>query len=346
MTAKPKIILDPHFRTVSEIFTNSDLARLHEIADVVWGRDEPMPQDAFEQALPEATAIVCAKWRYGDVLPQATHCRAIIEVSGVLPQDVDYAYCFQNNIRVLSVAPSFAPQVAEMTLAMTLASCRNVVQADRAFRAGTEQYVHAGNQGAFLLYGKRVSIIGYGNLARSLRPLIEPFGCELTVYDPWLSDSYLQREGLQPVSIDELLSKSRVIFVLAAPTKENEAFLSREKLEMIRSDAIFVLMSRAHVVDFDALTDLLLKGRFRAAIDVFPYEPMPADHPIRQADHAVLTAHLAGSVPAGLHQIGQDVLEDLEAILKGLPPRRLQRAEPEFALRYETNTIKQGKAKE
>jgi phosphoglycerate dehydrogenase-like enzyme len=43
---------------------------------------------------------------------------------------------------------------------------------------------------------------------------------------------------------------------------------------------VFVLLSRAHLVDFDALTELLLDDRFAAGIDVFPTEPLPADHPI------------------------------------------------------------------
>ena len=97
---------------------------------------------------------------------------------------------------------------------------------------------------------------------------------------------------------------------------------------------MLVLISRAHVVDFEALTELVLAGRFKAAIDVFPDEPVAADHPIRHASGAVLSAHRAGSVREGLWQIGTMVVDDLEAIVRGLPPRRLQVGTPELALRY------------
>jgi phosphoglycerate dehydrogenase-like enzyme len=121
-----------------------------------------------------------------------------------------------------------------------------------------------------------------------------------------------------------------VIFVLASPTMENGALLSREMLEQIRPGSTLILISRAHVVDFDALTDLLLSGRFRAGIDVFPDEPLAADHPIRSAPGTVLSAHRAGSVKEGLWEIGRMVTDDLEAIAADLPPQRLQQAQPEL----------------
>jgi phosphoglycerate dehydrogenase-like enzyme len=103
--------------------------------------------------------------------------------------------------------------------------------------------------------------------------------------------------------------------------------------------AVLVLISRAHVVDFDALTELVLAGRFKAAIDVFPTEPLADDHPIRQAPGAVLSAHRAGSLKEGLWEIGQMVVDDLEAIISGLPPQRLQIAQPELIGRCASNRI-------
>jgi phosphoglycerate dehydrogenase-like enzyme len=135
------------------------------------------------------------------------------------------------------------------------------------------------------------------------------------------------------------MQESRVIFVLAASTSENRALLSRSLLELIQPGAVLALMSRAHVVDFDALTELVLAGRFKAAIDVFPREPLETSHPIRRAELAVLSAHRAGSVEEGLWEIGQMVVDDLEAIVRGLPPQRMQPAHPELAGRYATGAV-------
>jgi len=70
---------------------------------------------------------------------------------------------------------------------------------------------------------------------------------------------------------------------------------------------------------------------------VFPAEPLPLDHPIRKAPGAVLSAHRAGSVTEGLWEIGRMVVDDLEAIARGLPPQRLQVVQPELASRYASN---------
>lgn len=334
---KPQIIVDPGFRRMDEIFSPSKQQQLYELADVIWGKDEPMPDAEFLAALPSAEVIIAADWRYGNVLKHAKKLRAFMAVSGAFPLDLDYEYCHQNYIRVLSAAPAFARQVAEMTLGLGLAASRDIVYGDRAMRNGSEKYLHEGNVDVFMLFDQPVGIIGYGSIARVLHQLLLPFNVAISVYDPWLSDGYLKQQGVTPVDLSTLMSASKMIFVLAAPTSENQAMLSKEYLEMIQSNAVLVLASRAHVVDFDCMTEMVLAGCFKVATDVFPVEPLPADHPIRQAEHVVLSAHRAGSVQEGLWEIGDMVIDDLEAVLNGMPPRRLQNAEPELSNRYATN---------
>ena len=334
MSTKQKVILDIAFRRLEEVFRPSDLQHLHQIADVVWGRNEPMPAAEFAAAKGDAVAIVTGRWRHGDVggMPKL---QAILEMGGRHPSPdvLDYRACFARNIRVLSVAPAFGPMVAEMALAMALAAARDVVAGSAAFQSGAERYQHRGNERSFTLYDKTVGLIGCGSLARNLIPLLAPFRCTLLGYDPWLSDRYLAHLGVQPVALESLLQQARVIFVLAIPSTENRALLDRSRLELIQRDAVLALMSRAHVVDFDALTELLYAGRFKAAIDVFPKEPVPADHPIRQAPGVVLSAHRAGTVREDMWELGRIAVNDLEALLQGLPPREMQPADPAIVFR-------------
>jgi len=333
---KRKIILDPYGRTLAEIFDPADLQRLYAMADVVWGRDEPMPADAFAQAQADAYAIVTGRWRYGSVA-EMPHLRAILEVGGrhPSPQALDYKRCFAQGIRVLSCAPAFGPMVAEMALGMVLAAAREIVAGHMAFTTGEEKWLHAGNVNTFTLYNQTVGLIGYGSLARCLRPLLAPFHCKIQVYDPWLPTTYLVNQAVAPVSLETLLETSKVIFVLAIPSAENKALLGREELSRIQPDAVFALISRSHLVDFDALTELVTAGRFKAVIDVFPQEPLPLDHPIRKAPGVVLSAHRAGSVVQDLRNIGRMVVNDLEALLAGLPPLEMQVAQPEIVFRLE-----------
>ena len=337
---KSKVIVDPSFRRMDEIFSAEDQRRLCELVDVVWGKDERMPLDDFMRALPTAEAVVCSNWHYGDVLDQAPELRAIMTVSGGFPLHLDYEVCYQRHIRVMSAAPGFARQVAEFSLGLAIASSREIATHDRLMRRGEELYLWAGNTNTFMLYDQPVGIIGYGSIGRELHRLLQPFNVNISVFDPWLGDGYLRRQGMEPLSLEALLSSSKFIFVLAVPSSENQAMITRELLERIQDNAVMVLASRAHVVDFEALTELVLAGRFKLATDVFPQEPLQPDHPIRGAEGALLSAHRAGSVVQGMVDLGEMVVDDLEAVVQGLPPRRLQLAEPELSRRYATNRAK------
>ena len=330
-----KVILDPAPRRMANILTAHDLARLHAAAEVLWAQDEPMPQTELEAVQGEVAVIIAGAWRHGDVgrFPQL---RAIMEVSGGFPspQALDYDACFRRGIRVLSCAPAFGPAVAEMGLGLAIAAARQIAWADRAFRTHDPNWSHTAFDTEigtpFTLYGKQVGFIGYGGLARALQPLLAPFRCPIQAYDPWLTAACMRQQGVTPVDLETLLGSSQVIFVLAVPSAANRAMLHRDKLALIRPDAVLVLLSRAHVVDFDALTELVLAGRFRAAVDVYPEEPLPLDHPIRRAQHAVLTSHRAGAIGEAIENIGRLVADDLEALCQGMVPYAMQVAQPEF----------------
>jgi phosphoglycerate dehydrogenase-like enzyme len=331
MPKKPKILIDPSFRKMEEIFNPEDVERLAETADILWARNEQAPAEFVNEAAQDLYAIVAPDWRYGS-LDRYPKLRAILDVGGRLPspKNLDYQTCFARGIRVLTCAPAFGPMVAEMALGMVLAASRGIVEGHNAFANGQEKYLWAGNTGTFTLYQQTVGLIGFGGLARALKPLLVPFQCKFLAYDPWLPDHFLQKQGVVPARLDELLRQSRVIFVLAVPTQENQAMLDRSLLSQIQPGSILALMSRAHVVDFDALTELLHQRRFKAVIDVFPTEPLPKEHPIRSAPGVVLSAHRAGSVERDLREIGRMAVDDLIAVIAGIPPTEMQPAQPEL----------------
>jgi len=327
----PKILLDTYHRTIERLFPPAEMTRLRSLGEIVWGKNEAAPADFVSAIRPDIDAIICGGWRYGSVA-EFSKVRAVLEVGGTLPSTkiFDYPHCFANGIRVLSCAPGFAPAVAEMALGMAIASGRRIVSGDSQFRTGEERWGSGGAVEDVQLFDRPVGFIGFGNLARVLKSLLTPFRCPISVYDPWLTDAHLTTQGVTPVSLDELLSSSSVIFVLATPSSSNRALLDRNRLELIKSNATLVLISRAHLVDFDALTEMVLDGKFSAAIDVFPEEPLPQDHPIRSAQNAILSAHRAGGGDETYRLIGRMVTNDLEAVLSGRPPVEMQSAQPEY----------------
>ena len=217
-----------------------------------------------------------------------------------------------------------------MALGLALASARGILEADGLMRTGQEKYSRVGNAGNFSLYGATVGIIGFGGLARSLKSILDPFRPRFLVFDPWLTGSYLGRVGVESTDLETLLKKSRLIFVMAKPTPENEGMLGRAEMAMIRDDAVLLLMSRAHLVDFDALLDMVNAGRFKVAMDVYPEQPVPPDHPVRKSAGTILTPHIAGHIPEIYGRLGTMILDDLESMLSGFPPRELQVIEREI----------------
>jgi phosphoglycerate dehydrogenase-like enzyme len=162
-----------------------------------------------------------------------------------------------------------------------------------------------------------------------LLELLAPFGCRVRAHDPWQPDVRLREAGTEPVGLDELLRASRVVFVLAAATSDNAAMLGPRELDLLPHGACLVLASRAAVADVGALVDRASAGRLRAAIDVWPEEPLARDHPARGVDDLLLSAHRTGGMPEAFRAIGELAVGDLELVLRGLPPVLCARAERE-----------------
>jgi phosphoglycerate dehydrogenase-like enzyme len=177
-----------------------------------------------------------------------------------------------------------------------------------------------------LLSGKTLGLLGCGSLGKALLPLLRPFQGDIIVHDPWLHDSTLREMQVEPVGLQELFSRSNVVFILAAATSENQGAIGKAQFSVMQKGSMVILASRAGVVRFDDLLDAAQGGHLRVAIDVFPHEPIPADHRARHTPNTLLSAHRAGNIPEVWYGMGERLVDDLELILKGLPPQRCQSA--------------------
>lgn len=328
MSAK-RIFLAPAPRAVADIFDESDLLRLRALGEVVIHEDGPVTDQIFENETAKAEMIIGQIDLPESRLKRAQSLRAIFNVEGNFLPNIDYAYCFRHGIRVLTTSPVFAEPVAEAALGMAIDLARGITESDRRFRQGTEQYGLAANQKAFSLFRQDVGLVGLGDLGRAMLPLLRPFGCRVRAYDPWLPTECIQSLGCEAASLDEVLQRSRLIFVVAGATSQNQGFLGTPQFSAMRPGTSIVLVSRAAVVDFDALMDFAGKGHIRFATDVYPEEPLPRSHRARQLDNAILTGHQAGALQAAIKQIGKLVVSDAELIARGFPPILCKSAQPE-----------------
>jgi phosphoglycerate dehydrogenase-like enzyme len=340
VNASPLILLDPHPRPVNLIFDPRSRERLEALGRVIWHDGSPAPAAHIERFLPEAVAIIGQTELGRERLDRAPNLKVVFNVESNFLPNVDYAECHRRGIPVLSTAPVFAKPVAEMALAMALSLARRVHQADASIRAGTETlYGEGDNHDSILLQGRPLALVGCGNVGRALLPLLRPFSSEILVCDPWIPPAVLEELHVAPASLDECFSRAAVVFLLAAVTTENAGRIGRPQFERMTAGGIVVLASRAGIVNFDELLDAAASGRIRAGIDVWPEEPIPAGHRARRTPNTLLQAHRAGNIPEIWPWMGQMVVDDLESILRGLPPQRCQRAVLETVLKLRSKPV-------
>lgn len=337
--AEPIILVDPLPRTLDLIMEPAVRARLDKLGKVVLSEDRPMSDAEVDRLLPETVLLFGQTAMPRARLDRAPKLKAIFNVETNFLPNVDYQACQERNIPVLSPGSAFAAPVAEAALGMAINLARGITEADRDFRAGHEKYGLDANTRTFRLMGAPVGLIGFGDLGKNLRDLIRPFKNRVAVYDPWLPDEIIRRHDCEPASLDEVLSTSKVIFVFAGVTSENQGFLGPREFALMQPDTAFLLMSRAAVVDFPAMLDAIRSGHIRAAIDVFPIEPVPADDPVRSLPNVILSAHRTGGTTDALFAIGSMAVADAELIMRGLPPQLCRRADPAVASRLRSKPV-------
>lgn len=172
------------------------------------------------------------------------------------------------------------------------------------------------------LHGKRVLVIGAGDLGQTLRRMLEPFEARVTMV------GFSPREGVHGVAeLPELLPSCDAVVLMVPLTSRTTGMVDAEFLAKIPTGGIVVNAARGPVVDTDALLAELNAGRLRAALDVTDPEPLPAEHPLWDAPGLLLTPHVAGSTAGSAERSYAIAAAEIERYVNGELPRNLVRGE-------------------
>jgi phosphoglycerate dehydrogenase-like enzyme len=289
--------------------------------------DRPLPRGVASADLPgligpEASAVL-ASWGVPTFTP---------EVHAALPKLRFIGYCagsvktvvtpatFAAGVTVVSAAPVIATAVAEYCLAALLWTLRDLGHIAETLRVlrGREGWIRPAESRS--LWGRRVGIVSASSTARAFLRLLAPFGCHVVVYDPYLDEEGARALGVRRGSLEEVCAQS-VVSVHAPALPATRGLIGRDQLRRIPDGGIFLNSARASVVDYEALVEELRTGRFRAILDVFPEEPLPADSPLYGLPNVLLTPHTAGYSADVYARIGREVVADLLRWQAGQPPR-------------------------
>ena len=175
--------------------------------------------------------------------------------------------------------------VAEQTIALMMAACRDLARMDRDIRAGTWQ-PREGMQ----LFSKTLGVIGLGGIGAEVARIAKGIGMEVIGWNRTPRPG----AGVPLVELDTLLEKSDVVSLNLVLNDETRGFLDKARIARMKPGAILVNTARGALVDEAAMIEALKNGHIRhAGLDVFHNEPLKADDPVTRLDNVTLAAHAA-----------------------------------------------------
>ena len=250
-----------------------------------------------------------------EVLDRADKLKLIAHAAGSVAYMVtDHVY--DKGIRVCSANSIMAKFVAEGVLAYILSGLRLIPQHDALMKSKKlwdRKVVESRS-----LFGAKLGLVGLGTVGMFLLELLKPFNVKIRLYDPYIDQSLLS--GYQEVelcSMEDALSWGDVISVHASLTPETYHMINKEKLKLVKDNALFVNTARGAVIDQKHLVNELLSGRFNAVLDVFEEEPLPPDNPLRNSENVILIPHMGGVVAR--EQMTYAIIAEIERFIANKP---------------------------
>ncbi|NJL13569.1 MAG: phosphoglycerate dehydrogenase [Microscillaceae bacterium] len=220
---------------------------------------------------------------------------------------IDLKACLQKGVVVFNAPYSNTRSVVELAIGQMILLMRNIPDTSRSMHEGIWNKSAANSNE---IRGKKLGIVGYGNIGAQLSVLAEALGLEVYYYD--VVEKLALGNAKKCESLGELLEKSDIITLHVDGRPENNQLIGAEQFAQMKEGVIFLNLSRGAVVDIQALRLAILSGKVRgASVDVFPYEPKTNDElfesPLRGLPNVLLSPHVGGSTQEAQENIANFV---------------------------------------
>ncbi|MEK9959333.1 MAG: hydroxyacid dehydrogenase [Pelagibacteraceae bacterium] len=293
---------------LQEVVLNK-LLELGEITDISGSsnKDEELSSHIVDA---EIVVIRSATTLTKDILEHAKNIK-IIARCGVGVDNVDVEYAKSREIYVTNAPTANLISLVEHTIGLILSTIRKIYDANASTKSGKwEKSKFVGLE----LHEKQLGIIGFGKAGKLLSERLKSFGMKVVFYDPFVTDWEGEEES---VDLEYLLSSSDVVSVHVIKTPQTENLLSKEKLNLLKPNAILVNTSRGGVIDEEYLVELVNSNKiFGAALDVFEKEPIEVNNKILDSD-ILITPHIGASTIEAQLKAGLDTVQNIKKILDG-----------------------------
>lgn len=316
---RPRVAVLMPAEVRSRIFPSEVAEALSAFAEPVFVSDEDLQSGAFADALQDVTAVITG-WLSPDlsqlVAPQGgisfvSHAAGSVKRLGV------EAALRAGHIRVSHSAPEIALPVAEFTLTQILAHLRLHREQDAGLR-GTMGWADMRKRYlGQLLAAQEVGLVGLGYVGRLVLDRLRPFGCKVSVCDPYLSAEQADKLGVTLLDLDTMFARCPVVSLHAPNLPATEGMITRSHLEAMAPGSLLINTARAGLLEPGALVSVLEQGRIFAAIDTFDMEPLPGDDPLRGMPNVYLSPHCAGHTKESYVRQGFSAVEEVRRYFAG-----------------------------
>jgi D-3-phosphoglycerate dehydrogenase len=246
---------------------------------------------------------------------------------------IDLATASDKGVAVFNAPFSNTRSVVELALSELIALTRRLTDKNRDMHAGVWDKSAVGSHE---VRGRRLGIVGYGNIGSQLSVLAEALGMRVMFFDT--ADRLALGNARRCGTLDELLAECDVVTLHVDGRSSNSGIFGEEQFARMRQGSIFLNLSRGFVVDHEALARHVESGHIAgAAVDVFPVEPKAKGEefvsPLRGLPNVILTPHVGGSTEEAQQDIGHFVAGKLRdyvatgatSLSVNLPPVALPR---------------------
>lgn len=249
-----------------------------------------------------------------EVIDAAKNLKLVVR-GGVGLDNVDGEYAKTKNIKVRNTPEASTESVAELVIALFLALARKITKANASMKKGEwEKKAFEGNE----LFKKTLGIIGTGRIGQSVaRKGIYGFNMNVIGYDPYIDKDVIKKNGINPVSLDELLSQSDYITLHLPLTSETKYMINDDQFAKMKQGVMMVNCARGGVVSEAALLRALEKGIVAsAAVDVFEKEPLDPSSLLLKNENVILSPHIGASTKEGQKRVSEEVAKIIISEMK------------------------------
>lgn len=217
----------------------------------------------------------------------------------------------QAGIPVFNAPFSNTRSVVELVVAEIILLARRLTERDRELHAGVW---NKQSNGSHEIRGRKLGIVGYGNIGSQLSVVAEMLGMDVYFYDT--DDKLALGNATRCASLEELLDTVECVTLHVDGRAGNAGFFGAPQFARMRPRSLFLNLSRGFLVDYDALRANLDSGHVAgAAVDVFPNEPKTRtgdfSSPLQNVPNVILTPHVGGSTEEAQQDIGRFVAAKL-----------------------------------